>query len=257
MKFKNLLAATAVLALSSNVLAQSALYDTGVGGYQGAMPVGIIVSDTLKSALQSAQLGAECAGEASTDCMPSISTIELASIAVTNGTQTWDQFGLPAFAAGAVGASNVVTVCGSPVIDDTSSSAAGATRVAMAEIGMGCSNGSFPADNFNPAMSGFTTQSEMAACTTTAVGFETNTVGFASLSDTMPSGFSFVKFNGSAPELVNLLNGDYSMFGDVHGAALAGMAPSGADVPRHKVNRTESSDICAPADQTNGADLSS
>ena len=257
MKFKNLLAASAVLALSSNVLAQSALYNNGAGAYQGAMPVGIIVNDTLKSALQTAQLGAECAGETTTACMPSISTIELASIAVTNGTQGWDSFGLPAFDPGAAQAGNIVTVCGSPLVDDTSSSAAGATRVAMAEIGMGCSGGSFPADNFNPVMSGFTTQSDMATCTGTASLYGTNTVGFASLSDTMPAGFSFVKFNGSAPELANLLNGDYSMFGDVHGAPLAGMAPAGPATPRHKVNRSDASDICAPADQTSGADLSS
>lgn len=257
MKFKNLLAASAVLALSSNVLAQSALYNNGVGAYQGAMPVGIIVSDTLKSALQTAQLGAECAGEATTACMPSISTIELASLAVTNGTQTWDQFGLPAFDPGPAQAGNVVTLCGSPDSDDNGASAAGATRVAMAEIGMGCSNGSFPTSNYNTLMGNFTNQASMATCTVAAAGFGTNTVGFASLSDTMPSGFSFVKFNGSAPQLSNLLNGDYSMFGDVHGAALAGMAAEGADVPRHKVNRSDNSDICAPADQSTGADLSS
>ena len=256
MNFKTLLTASTVLALSSNVLAQSALYNDG-GAYQGAMPVGILVSDTLRSALQTAQLGAECAGETTTACMPSISTIELASIAVTNGTQTWDQFGLPALPAGAQNAGNVVTLCGSPSVDDTTSSAAGATRVAMAEIGMGCSNGASPTSNYNTVMSNFTTLSDMATCTAAAVAFETNTVGFAPLSDTLTSGFSFVKFNGSAPELANLMNGDYSMFGDVHGAALAGMASAGPDTPRHKVNRTESSDICAPADQTNGADLSS
>ena len=257
MNLKTLLTASTVLALSSNVLAQSALYNSGVGAYQGAMPVGILVSDSLKDALQTAQLGAACSGEATTACMPSISTIELASLAVTNGTQTWDQFGLPEFAPGPAQAGNVVTLCGLPTVDDTTSSAAGATRVAMAEIGMGCSAGAFPAGNFNPAMSGFTNQSDMAACTATAAGFGTNTVGFASLSDQVPSGFSFVKFNGSAPELANLLNGDYSMFGDLHGDALVGMAAAGPDTPRHKVNRTESSDICAPADQTNGADLSS
>ena len=46
-------------------------------------------------------------------------------------------------------------------------------------------------------------------------------IAFAARSEALPAGFSFVKFDGSAPELENLLAGDYHMFGDVHGDAIA------------------------------------
>jgi hypothetical protein len=252
MKIKSLFAATAAVIMSSSALADSYLYPVAGETYQGVVPVGIIVNDSLKSALQTAQLGAECAGEATTACMPSLSSVELASIISTNGGQNWDDFGLPAFAGGAAGYGNIVLTCGHPDTDDASAAVKGATKVATQEVGMGCSGGSFPTSKYNTVIGFATTQSDVTACTGIAAPYGLNLVSFAAASETLPSGFSMVKFNGTAPDIANVLSGDYSMFGDVHGDAISSpqFAAAGAGVPQHKLNLTSTSDSCAPGSAT-------
>ena len=256
MKIRGLIAAT-VAVLSASASADSVLYNDG-NAYVGAVPVGIIVNDGLRDALQTAQLGASCAGEATSACMPNLNSIEVASIISTNGTQVWADFGLPAF-ADASGYSNLVLTCGSPLGDDPSAVAKGATQVAVNEVGMGCSAGSFPTSKYNQVISSFVDQSDVAACVAVAAGVAGNLVSFAARSETLPAGFSFVKFDGSAPELANLLTGDYHMFGDVHGDAIASphfAAAGTAGIPRHMLNLTAATDNCAPGVTTTGVDIS-
>ena len=89
MKIRGLIAAT-VAVLSDSASADSVLYNDG-NAYVGAVPVGIIVNDGLRDALQTAQLGGDCTGESTAACMPNLNSIEVASLISTNGTQTWDQ----------------------------------------------------------------------------------------------------------------------------------------------------------------------
>lgn len=247
MKLHSIVAATVAVALSASSIADSVLYNDG-NTYQGAVPVGIIVNDSLRDALQKAQLGDDCEGESTTACMPSLSAIELASIITTNGSQSWDQYGLESFALGAANFGNTVLTCGSPDVDDASATAKGATQVAANEVGMGCSGGALPYSKYNTVISGYTSQSDVAACTSIVSAYGLNLVSFAARSEALPSGFSFTKYNGTAPELVNLLSGDYSMFGDVHGDSIASphFATAGANVPQHKLNLTGISANCGP-----------
>ena len=257
MKLQSLLSVTAAFVLSSSAIAENALYDKGEA-YVGAMPVSIIVSDVLRNALQKAQLGDGCEGVETTACMPSLSSIELMSLVNTGAfTDTYDQFGIDALPAGGNAAGNVVAVCGLPTVDDTTASLAGATRVAMAAIGVGCSSAS-PATNFSQVMGNFSNQSQVGACTAMSNAIEGNAIGFASLSDTLTSGYSNIKFNGSAPSLENLLAGDYTMFGDVHADnsfSSPHLAAAGGSTPQHKVNRGNSSSLCAAADVSNPVDI--
>jgi len=254
MKIHGLIAAT-VAVLSASASADSVLYNDG-NAYVGAVPVGIIVNDGLRDALQTSQLGGDCAGESTTACQPNLNSIEVASLVSTNGTQQWPDFGLPAFAEVA-GYSNLVLTCGSPFGDDPSAAAKGATQVAVNEVGMGCSAGAFPTSKYNQVISAFTDQSDVAGCVAVAGSVSANVIAFAARSETLPAGFSFVKFDGSAPELANLLAGDYHMFGDVHGDAIASphFAAAGAGVPRHMLNLTATTDNCAPGVTTTGVNI--
>ena len=247
MKLRSIVTATVAVALSASSIADSVLYNDG-NAYQGAVPVGIIVNDSLRNALQKAQLGDDCEGESTAACMPNLNAIEVASIITTNGSQTWDQYGLPAFDAGAAGFGNAVLTCGSPTADDASATAKGATQVAVNEVGMGCSGGALPYAKYNTVISGYVSQSDVAACTSIVGAYGLNLVSFAARSEALPAGFSFTKYNGTAPELANLLSGDYSMFGDVHGDAIASphFAAAGANVPQHKLNLTGTSADCGP-----------
>lgn len=218
MKLKNLAILSAAVVLSASASAQSYLYNNG-GTYQGAVPVGIIVNDSLRDSLQTEQLGVDCAGESTAACMPSLSSIELASLITTNGSNLWSDYGLPAFPGGPAGFGNIVLTCGSPTIDDPNASAIGATKVAANEVGMGCS-ASLPYGKYNTITDAYSNQADMADCTNLVSAFAVNVLGFAARSETLPSGFSFTKFNGTAPELANLLTGEYLMFGDVHGDAI-------------------------------------
>ncbi|MAV75346.1 MAG: hypothetical protein CL691_01820 [Cellvibrionales bacterium] len=260
MKIRGLIAASVAI-LSASASADSVLYNDG-NAYVGAVPVGIIVNDSLRDALQEAQFPGEagaasdCAGETTAACMPNLNSIEVASIISTNGTQNWDDFGLPAFPAASI-YSNLVLTCGSPLGDDPAATAKGATQVAVNEVGMGCSAGAFPTSKYNQVISAFVDQSNVNACVAVAASVSANLVSFAARSETLPAGFSFVKFDGSAPELANLLKGDYHMFGDVHGDAIASphFAAAGAGVPRHMLNLTATTDNCAPGVTTTGVDL--
>lgn len=247
MKLHSIVVATVAVALSASSIADSVLYNDG-NTYQGAVPVGIIVNDSLRNALQLAQFGVDCEGESTATCMPNLNAIELASIITTNGSQSWDQYGLPAFAAGGAGFGNTVLTCGSPDVDDASATAKGATQVAVNEVGMGCSGGALPYSKYNTVISGYVSQSDVAACTGIVSAYGLNLVSFAARTETLPAGFSFTKYNGTAPELANLLNGNYSMFGDVHGDAIASphFAAAGANVPQHKLNLTGTSADCGP-----------
>jgi hypothetical protein len=255
MKIRGLIAAT-VAVLSASASADSVLYNDG-NAYVGAVPVGIIVNDSLRNALQTAQLGGDCSGEATTACMPNLNSIEVASLISTNGTQSWDAFGVPAFPAGVAGYGNVVLTCGSPLADDPSATAKGATQVAVNEVGMGCSGGSFPTSKYNAITAAFANQADVNACAGLVSAYGVNMVAFAARSETLPSGFSFVKFDGAAPELANLLAGDYHMFGDVHGDAISSphFAAAAAGVPSHMLNLTAATDNCAPGVTTTGVNI--
>jgi hypothetical protein len=255
MKIRGLIVATAAI-LSVSASADSVLYNDG-NTYVGAVPVGIIVNDGLRNALQTAQLGGDCSGETTTACMPNLNSIEVASLISTNGTQQWNQFGIPAFAAGGAGYGNIVLTCGNPLSDDQTATAKGATKVAVNEVGMGCSGGSFPTTKYNTVTGAFADQSDVNACAALVGLYDVNIVAFSARTEALPSGFSFVKFDGSAPELSNLLNGDYHMFGDVHGDTIASphFAAAGAGVPRHMLNLTATTDNCAPGVTTTGVNI--
>ena len=255
MKIRGLIAAT-VAVLSASASADSVLYNDG-NAYVGAVPVGIIVNDGLRDALQTAQLGGDCSGESTAACMPNLNSIEVASLISTNGTQTWDQFGIPTFPAGGAGYGNIVLTCGNPLTDDPSAVAKGATQVAVNEVGMGCSAGAFPTTKYNSVTGAFSNQADVNECTGLASAFGVSMIAFAARSETLPAGFSFVKFDGSAPELENLLAGDYHMFGDVHGDAIASphFAAASAGVPRHMLNLTATTDNCAPGVTTTGVNI--
>jgi len=255
MKIRSFIAAT-VAVVSASASADSVLYNDG-NAYVGAVPVGIIVNDALRDQLQTAQLGGDCAGESTAACMPNLNSIEVASLITTNGTQTWDQFGIAGFDPGASTFGNTVLTCGSPLADDPSAAAKGATQVAVNEVGMGCSGGNLPYAKYNQLTSGFVSIADVNACTGLVGLYGVNLISFAARSETLPSGFSFVKFDGSAPELANLLTGDYHMFGDVHGDAIASphFAAGGANVPRHMINLTANSDDCAPGITTSGVNI--
>jgi hypothetical protein len=248
MKLKTITAIATTALLSAAASADSYLYPVAGEAYVGTVPVGIIVNDSLKSALQTAQLGAECAGESTTACMPSLTSVEVASLITTDGTQGWDNFGLPAFPAGAAAQGNTVLVCGRPDADDPSTTAKGATLVATSEVGMGCSGGALPVSKYNSFIGAFVPQANTATCTSITAAYGLNIMSFAAATETLPAGYSFVKFNGSAPSIDNVIAGDYTMIGDVHGDPLSGAdyASAGA-APQHKLNLTSTSDVCAPA----------
>lgn len=248
MKLKTITAIATTALLSAATSADSYLYPVAGEAYVGTVPVGIIVNDSLKSALQTAQLGAECAGESTTACMPSLTSVEVASLITTDGNQGWDDFGLPAFADGAAAQGNTVLVCGRPDQDDASATAKGATLVATSEVGMGCSGGALPVSKYNSFIGAFVSQSDTSICTSITDAYGLNIVSFAAATETLPSGYSFVKFNGSAPSIDNVIAGDYTMIGDVHGDALSGADYAAAgSAPQHKLNLTSTSDVCAPA----------
>jgi hypothetical protein len=259
MKLQSLLSVTAAFVLSSSAIAENALYNKGEP-YVGAMPVAIIVSDALRNSLQLAQnLGASCVGSETTACKPSISSIEIMSLVNTGSpTDTYDQFGIGALPAGAAGAGNIVAICGLPSVDDTTASLAGATKVAMAAIGVGCSTAS-PDTNFSTLMGNYSNQSQVGACTSMSNTIGGNAIAFAALSDTLTSGYSNVKFNGTAPSLTNLLSGDYTMFGDVHASGFSSphLAAAGDSTPQHKANRGSTSSLCAAADVIDPINLGS
>lgn len=93
MKLTSLLAATAAVIFAGNVAAQatsgSSLNETSGGTYLGALPVGIVATTKLRDALQGLQLDAACIGEDSKACMPSISTVELASLLQAGFGEEW------------------------------------------------------------------------------------------------------------------------------------------------------------------------
>ena len=249
MKLQSLLSVTAAFVLSTNAFAENALYNKGEP-YVGAMPVSIIVSDALRNSLQKSQLGDACEGSNTTACKPTLSSIELMGLVNTGSpSDTYDQFSIEALPAGSFSAGNIIAICGLPSVDDTSASLAGATKVAMAAIGVGCSDSS-PTSNFSTLMGNYANQSLVGACTAQPNAIGGNSIGFAALSDTLTSGYSNIKFNGTAPSLDNLMSGDYTMFGDVHasGFSSAHLAPASDSTPQHKSNRGSNSALCAAAD---------
>lgn len=217
MKLRLLVAATAAVVFTANVAAQatsgSSLNETGGGAYLGALPVGIVANPLLRDALQAAQLDAACVGNDSKTCMPSMSTVELASLMQGSFGQEWGtNYGITAFGTGTL-ASTVV--CGTIAGDEP-------TRVAARHIGMGCNNAN-PEALFSGIAAAFGITGDAAACLATTEGFAAGGVGFATADSSDPA-YRFIKLDGESPDLANFIAGNYALFADVHGGSLTGVA---------------------------------
>jgi len=216
MKLTSLLAATAAVIFAGNVAAQatsgSSLNETSGGTYLGALPVGIVATTQLRDALQGLQLDAACIGEDSKACMPSISTVELASLLQAGFGEEWGaNYGVEAFTTGAV-ASTVV--CGTIASDE-------AARVAARHVGIGCSS-SNPESAYNSIGALLSLPvTDTASCMSVSDANSVGAIGFAT-ADTQNAAYSFVKLDGQSPDLANFQAGNYAMFADVHGGSLTG-----------------------------------
>lgn len=217
MKLKTIIAATAAIALAGQVAAQatsgSSLNESGGGAYLGALPVGIVASPSLRDALQALQgLGASCVGDDSKACMPSISTVELASLVQGGFGQEWGTYGLSAFGTGAVASA---AVCGTIAGDE-------AARAGARHVGVGCSTAN-PEAAYNGVASLLgLPQANTATCMQYAEGAGAGAIGFAT-ADSTNANYRFVKLDGESPDLVNFIAGNYAMFADVHGGSLTGV----------------------------------
>ena len=215
MKLNTIVAAAAAVVFAGNVAAQatsgSSLNEINGGSYLGALPVGIVANPGLRDALQALQLDASCVGDDTKACMPSISTVELASIMQGGFGQNWTTYGLDVFGSTAVGSA---AICGT--IDGDQ-----ATRVAARHIGLGCTTAN-PDAAFN-GVAGLLglPQGNTVNCLTGAQGAGAGAIGFAS-ADSTSSSYKFVKLDGQSPDLANFIAGNYAMFADVHGGSLTG-----------------------------------
>ena len=259
MKLSSLLAATAAVVFAGNVAAQatsgSSLNETSGGTYLGALPVGIVASPLLRDALQALQLDASCVGLDTKACMPSISTVELASLLQGSFGEEWGaNYGVTAFGTGAI-ASTVV--CGTIASDE-------AARVAARHVGIGCSTAN-PESAYNGIGSILQIPvADTASCISISNANSVGAIGFAT-ADTQNAAYNFVKLDGEAPDLANFQAGNYAMFADVHGGSLTGaitaqpFGDSGAVVktdnpPMHAASGNyENSNECAAGRLRNGS----
>ena len=213
MKLKTIIAATAAIVFAGNVAAQatsgSSLNESGGGTYLGALPVGIVANPLLRDALQGLQLDASCVGEDTKACMPSISTIELASLMQNAFGDEWGNYGVDAFGTGQLASA---VVCGG-LTDEP-------TRVAARHVGIGCT-ASNPEGGFTNVASTFQFASDAASCLSTVTSFTAGGIGFAS-ADSESADYRFIKLDGESPDLANFIAGNYAMFADVHGGSLTG-----------------------------------
>lgn len=270
---------TKIVALATSIVSAGsvadALYNDG-SDYQGAMAVGVVASSTLLSALQTAQgltdsLGVACtAADSSAGCMPQISSLEMASILSASYDATFpSDFGVATLTeANHIAAQDTFTssvgwefgaegvyVCGQVDTDDTSVTYAGATKVAAAHIGMGCSNGAMAPNvsNFNNNYGDNTgaAQATINTCMNTDA-YSLNTlnwggIGFIGIGDDLPTNTGFLKLDGAAPTISELMAGNYSMFGDVHAADAPtgpGFVAAGTSTPKHRVLGGSLSSLC-------------
>jgi len=259
MKLKTLVAATAAVIFAGNVAAQatsgSSLNSSGGGTYIGALPVGVVVNPMLRNALQALQLDSACYEQDTKACMPSISTIELASIIQGGFGQKWGNYGVEAFGTGTY---STAAVCGTIAGDE-------ATRVAARHVGVGCSTAN-PETAFNGVGAAFNlAQLSIAACMGGIEGAGAGAIGFVSADTPDNSAYKFVKLDGQSPDLANFASGNFALFADLHGGSLTGTEtthPFGvtgaiaaaANPPMHAAagNYTNSSE-CAPGRLRSGA----
>ena len=215
MRLKTIVAATAAVVFAGNVAAQaisgSSLNEKSGGSYLGALPVGIVANPGLRDALQALQLDASCVGDDTKACMPSVSTVELASLLQGGFGQNWTTYGLDVFGTTAVGSA---AVCGTIGGDE-------ATRVGARHIGIGCTTAN-PDAAFN-GVAGLLglPQSNTVSCLTGAEGAGAGAIGFAT-ADSADASYRFIKLDGQSPDLANFIAGNYAMFADIHGGSLTG-----------------------------------
>lgn len=259
MKLKTIVAATAAVVFAGNVAAQatsgSSLNSSGGGNYIGALPVGVVVNPSLRDALQGLQLDSACIGEDTKACMPSISTIELASIIQGGFGEKWGNYGVVDFGDGDF---STAVVCGTIAGNE-------AVRVAARHVGVGCSTAN-PEAAFNAVGAAFQLdQLPTADCMTGIENAVAGAVGFVT-ADTAPnSAYKFVKLDGQSPDLANFASGNYAMFADLHGGSLTGaetthpFGTTGAiaaasNPPMHASSGNyNNSNECAPGRLRNGA----
>lgn len=215
MKLKTIVAATAAVVFAGNVAAQatsgSSLNEVSGGSYIGALPVGIVANPGLRDALQALQLDASCVGDDTKSCMPSISTVELASILQGGFGQEWNTYGVSVFGTGAIASA---AVCGTIGSDE-------ATRVAARHVGIGCTTAN-PDAAFNGVAGQLgLPQANTISCLAGAEGFGAGGIGFAT-ADSADANYRFIKLDGQSPDLANFIAGNYAMFADVHGGSLTG-----------------------------------
>jgi hypothetical protein len=214
MKLKMIIAATSAAVLSVSAMAQS-LNESGGAYSGGAMPVSVVANPILRDVLQVAQFGAgsPCIGNDSELCMPSVSSVELASVMQAGFGQEWGDYQITDFGAGA-GASTVL--CGTIAGDE-------ATRVGARHIGMGC-NDANPEGLLNTIAGLFAIpQANTQTCMGLVEGNGAGALGFAIYTNDDAS-HNFVKLDGQASTLANFEAGNVSLFGDVHGGTLPGQS---------------------------------
>jgi len=213
MNLKTIVAATAAVVFAGNVAAQatsgSSLNETSGGSYLGALPIGIVVNPSLRDALQLLQLDSSCEGVDTKACMPSISTVELASILQGGFGQEWSTYGVSIYEPGAVASA---AVCGTIAGDE-------ATRVGARHVGIGCTTAN-PDAQFN-GVAGLLglPQGNTISCLAGAQGAGAGAIGFAT-ADSADASYRFIKLDGQSPDLANFIAGNYAMFADVHGGSL-------------------------------------
>lgn len=185
----------------------------GGGSLAGAMPVGIVANPLLRDALQAAQLDAACVGNDSYDCMPSLSSVELATLVQSGFGDEWGlNYGLTAFGSG-VGATPVVCEM------DSSGPQSDAARVAARHLRFGCV-ASNPDGLLSNLASLFQLDGDLESCMSTVENvYAAGAIGFAP-ADAQSAHYRFIKFDNEAPDLASFTAGNYAMFGDIHGTQL-------------------------------------
>lgn len=205
------------LALTCNIFAGDSyiggsLNETGGGTYLGGIAIGVVVTPSLRDALQEAQkddLGVDCIGIATEKCMPTISQITLGGILKSGFGQEWGDYGVTAFGTGSIAS---ILVCGTMAGDE-------ATRVAARYVGIGCDSHT-PAGLFSTLAAALgVPQSNTLECMSAIEAAGGGAIGFVPSDESDPS-YAYIKLDEQSPDWKVFRAGLYPLFGDIHGGSL-------------------------------------
>lgn len=219
-------AASMTLTAHAGTISGGALAGLGTneadGAGLGSVPVAVIVPGDVHNALQAMQdFPAACIGNRNKLCSPTMSSAEVraivngalassSSISSPNGTLLANFGDLTNFTGVAATGAPLLRVYSPNVVDGITQFAGGGSI-----DGKSCGAGSVI------AAASVATADDATTLSTVGAGFKKARIGFihATELDDSNQDVGFVKVDGAAPDLVNLLSGNYNIVSNVHGAA--------------------------------------